>query len=172
MSAGQRPPIEIKWTPWRSQYIKRDETADTGCALCHAHQAGDDTRLLVLHRGTYCYVLMNLYPYNPGHLMTIPYEHTAAFETLSAPAAAELMHLAQLCTRVLTEAMRPQGFNLGMNLGRVGGAGIDEHLHLHVVPRWSGDTNFMPLLGGTKLVPEALDDTYAALRPLFERAAG
>lgn len=161
--------MEIKWTPWRSQYIKRDTTADTGCALCHAHQAGDDAQLLVLHRGEYCYVLMNLYPYNPGHLMTIPYEHTAAFGTLPGPAAAELMHLAQLCTQVLTEAMHPQGFNLGMNLGRVGGAGIDEHLHLHVVPRWGGDTNFMPLIGGVKLVPEAIDDTYAVLRPLFEQ---
>lgn len=163
--------MEIKWTPWRSQYIKRDDTADTGCALCHAHQAGDDARLLVLYRGEYCYVLMNLYPYNPGHLMTIPYEHTAAFDSLPGPASAELMQLAQLSTRILTEAMRPQGFNLGMNLGRVGGAGIDEHLHLHVVPRWSGDTNFMPLIGGVKLVPEAIDDTYAVLRPLFEQAA-
>ncbi len=162
--------IEIKWTPWRAEYIKRDAAPGSGCALCHAHQAGDDARLLVLHRGKHCYVLMNLYPYNPGHLMTIPYEHTADFGGLQGDVAAELMQQAKLCTRVLTEAMHPHGFNLGMNLGRVGGAGIHEHLHLHIVPRWNGDTNFMPLIGGTKLVPEALDDTYAVLRPLFEQA--
>ena len=163
--------MEIKWTPWRSQYIKRDEPADSDCALCHAHQAGDDARLLVLHRGEHAYVLMNLYPYNPGHLMVVPYEHTAGFDALLDPVAAELMLLAQRCTRVLTAAMHPQGFNLGMNLGRSGGAGIEEHLHFHVVPRWNGDTNFMPLIGGVKLVPEAIDDTYAALQPLFGQPA-
>jgi len=162
--------MEIKWTPWRSQYIKRDEAADTGCALCHAHQTGDDARLLVLHRGEHCYVLMNLYPYNPGHLMVVPYEHTAGFDALPPPVAAELMHLAQVCTRALMAAMRPGGFNLGMNLGRTGGAGIDEHIHLHVVPRWNGDTNFMPLIGGVKLLPEGIDDTYAALLPFFEQS--
>lgn len=162
--------MEIKWTPWRSAYIKRDASeADTGCPLCAAYQAGDDPRLLVLARGRQTYVLMNLYPYNPGHLMVVPYEHTAAFDMLTRETAAEMTHFAQRCTQVLAETLRPQGFNLGMNLGRVGGAGIDEHLHLHVVPRWSGDTNFMPLIGGTKLVPEALDDTYAALRPHFDR---
>ena len=161
--------MEIKWTPWRAEYIKRDGEAEpTACPLCHAHEAGDDPRLLVLARGADAFVMMNLYPYNPGHLMVVPYAHTAAFEGLPSASAAELIELAQQCTRVLADVMQPHGFNLGMNLGRVAGAGIDEHLHLHVVPRWNGDTNFMPLIGGVKLVPEAIDDTYAALRPAFD----
>jgi ATP adenylyltransferase len=114
---------------------------------------------------------MNLYPYNPGHLMVIPYEHTADFGGLPSEVASELVALGQRCTQVLATAMQPHGFNLGMNLGRVAGAGIAEHLHLHIVPRWNGDTNFMPLIGGVKLVPEALDDTYAALRPHFDALA-
>ncbi len=165
--------MEIKWTPWRATYIKGDATEqEPGCPLCSAHQAGDDARKLVLYRGRASFVLMNLFPYNPGHLMVVPYEHTADFQGLAAETAAEVMHLAQRCAEVLGEAMRPHGFNLGMNLGRVGGAGIDEHLHLHIVPRWNGDTNFMPLIGGVKLVPEAIDDTYAALKPLFDRQEG
>ncbi len=161
--------MEIKWTPWRAAYIKGDaKQEDTGCPLCNAVQAGDDAQKLVLYRGRHAYVLMNLFPYNPGHLMVVPYEHTADMAHLAPAASAELMHLAQLSIDVLRTEMQPHGFNLGMNLGRVGGAGIDEHLHLHVVPRWNGDTNFMPLIGGVKLVPEAIDDTYAALRPRFE----
>lgn len=160
--------MDIKWTPWRGKYIKGQTEDEPGCPLCVAYQAGDDARKLVLLRGEFCYVLMNLYPYNPGHLMVTPYAHTADFANLPAPAATELIQLGQRCTTVLQQAMRPHGFNLGMNLGRGAGAGIDEHLHLHVVPRWNGDTNFMPLIAGVKLIPEAIDDTYAALKPLFE----
>ena len=164
--------MEIKWTPWRAQYIKDDAgRKSAGCPLCNAHEAGDDTRLLVLHRGEHNFVLMNLYPYNPGHLMVVPYDHTADFGALPPATSAEMLRLAQRCTGVLMEAMQPHGFNIGMNLGRMGGAGIDEHLHLHVVPRWNGDTNFLPLIGGVKLVPEAIDDTYAVLRPLFDALA-
>ena len=161
--------MEIKWTPWRAGYIKRDEdSGDSGCPLCTAYQVGNDAERLVLRRGEHAYVLMNLYPYNPGHLMVVPYDHTADFEALPAHTAAEMIGLGQTCTRILTDAMRPHGFNLGMNLGRVAGAGLDEHLHLHVVPRWNGDTNFLPLIGGVKLIPEAIDDTYAALQPYFD----
>ena len=165
--------MEIKWTPWRSSYIKGDSAKeDQGCPLCSAHQAKDDAQRLVLYRGSHAYVLMNLYPYKPGHLMIVPYEHTAEFDTLRAETAAEIMRLGQISTRIVTETMQPHGFNLGMNLGRVAGAGIDEHLHLHVVPRWNGDTNFLPLIGGVKLVPEAIDDTYAALQPHFAQLNG
>ena len=161
--------MEIKWTPWRSKYIKRDKRAEKpACALCHAHQAGDDAQFLVLYRGRYMFVIMNLYPYNPGHLMVVPYAHTADFAGLAPEAGAELILLAQRSIGVLGDEMKPKGFNMGMNLGEAGGAGIAEHLHLHVVPRWNGDTNFMPLIGGVKLVPEAIDDTYAALRPRFD----
>ncbi len=160
--------MEIKWTPWRSAYVKRDDEPEAGCPLCNAHRAGDDTRMLVLARGSSAFVMMNLYPYNPGHLMVVPYEHTADFSGLDAAISAEILRLGQVCVRVLGDEMQPHGFNLGINLGRVAGAGIDAHLHLHVVPRWNGDTNFMPVIGGVKLVNEAIDDTYAALRPRFQ----
>jgi ATP adenylyltransferase len=164
--------MEIKWTPWRATYIKGEGGAEEpGCALCNAYRAEDDARKLVLYRGAHTFILMNLYPYNPGHLMVIPYEHTADFSDLPSEVASELIALGQRCTHVLTAAMQPHGFNLGMNMGRVAGAGIAEHLHLHIVPRWNGDTNYMPLIGGVKLVPEALDDTYAALRPQFDALA-
>lgn len=161
--------MEIKWTPWRGQYIKSSSSEeDDGCVLCVAHQANRDAEKLVLYRGEHAYVLMNLYPYNPGHLMVAPYEHTADFANLEPAVATEIMALGQRCTAVLQAEMQPHGFNLGMNLGRVSGAGVDQHLHLHIVPRWNGDTNFMPLIGGVKLIPEAIDDTYAALKPRFD----
>lgn len=162
--------IDLKWTPWRGTYIKGEtKPKDDRCILCTKHEETDDAENLVLYRGQSCYVLLNLYPYNPGHLMVAPYAHTADFSALSAEQAGELMALTQRCVSVLTEAMHPDGFNIGMNLGRVGGAGIDQHLHMHIVPRWNGDMNFMPVIGGTKLLPEAIDDTYAALKPLFGR---
>jgi ATP adenylyltransferase len=161
--------MEIKWTPWRGQYIKSSSSEHAeGCVLCVAYEADQDAEKLVLYRGQYAYVLMNLYPYNPGHLMVAPYAHTADFANLESVAAAEIMALGQRCTAVLQAEMQPHGFNLGMNLGRVSGAGVDQHLHLHIVPRWNGDTNFMPLIGGVKLIPEAIDDTYAALKPHFD----
>jgi len=161
--------MEIKWTPWRGQYIKSaDAEQEAGCVLCNAYQANDDAAKLVLYRGAHTFVLMNLYPYNPGHLMVIPYAHTADFAQLAPSIAAEMMAVGQQCAAVLQAEMQPHGFNLGMNLGRVSGAGVDQHLHLHVVPRWNGDTNFMPLIGGVKLIPEAMDDTYAALKPHFD----
>ncbi len=162
--------MEIKWTPWRGEYIKSSDAVEAGCVLCHVYQANNDREKLVLYRGAHVFVMMNLYPYNPGHLMVVPYEHTADFAQLAPPAAGELMALGQRCTAVLQAELSPHGFNLGMNLGRVSGAGVDQHLHLHVVPRWNGDTNFMPLIGGVKLIPEAIDDTYAALRPHFDRS--
>jgi ATP adenylyltransferase len=163
--------VEIKWTPWRRAYIKgEDRPGDDRCVLCVKPQEQDDPANLLLQRGRACYVLLNLYPYNPGHIMVVPYEHTSAFEALGAEVAAELMALTQRAVAILQGAMRPDGFNLGMNLGRVGGAGIDQHLHMHIVPRWNGDANFMPVIGGTKLIPEALDDTYAELAPRFAAA--
>jgi len=160
--------MEIKWTPWRRTYIKSSSDAETGCVLCNAYQANDDAAKLVLYRGKHAYVVMNLYPYNPGHLMVAPYEHIGDFTALDPQIAAEIMILGQRCVEVLGAEMSPDGFNLGLNLGRVSGAGVDQHLHLHVVPRWNGDTNFMPVIGGVKLIPEAIDDTYAALKPHFD----
>jgi ATP adenylyltransferase len=161
--------MEIKFTPWRMAYIKNsDAPADSECVLCAKGREAPAPSNLVLHRGATCYILMNLYPYNTGHLMVVPYDHTADLPGLPAATAAELFDLTRRSVDLLGRAMAPHGFNIGMNLGRTAGAGIDEHLHMHIVPRWNGDLNFMPVVGGTKLIPEALDQTYAALKPLFD----
>ncbi|MCG8347844.1 MAG: HIT domain-containing protein [Chloroflexales bacterium] len=164
--------MEVKFTPWRMNYIKGSvETKIEGCVLCTLHQAkpAQDKENLVLYRGKECYVVMNLYPYNTGHLMVVPYEHVADLPGMNGATAQELFELTRRCVALLGAEYQPQGFNLGMNLGRTAGAGIDEHLHMHIVPRWSGDTNYMPIIGGAKLIPEALEQTYARLRPRFEQ---
>ena len=160
--------MEIKFTPWRMAYIsKADTAAGDECVLCTRGSEAPAADNLVLFRGTSCYVLMNLYPYNTGHLMVVPYLHTANLDDLHIAVANELFDLTRKSVTAITSAMRPHGFNIGMNLGSTAGAGIDEHMHMHVVPRWNGDANFMPIIGGTKLIPETLDQTYAKLRPLF-----
>ena len=162
--------MEIKFTPWRMAYIKAaDASVDTGCVLCEKGRAAPDSENLVLHRGAGCYVIMNLYPYNTGHIMVTPYSHTADLPGLDPAIAVGLFDLTRRSVAVLGQALAPHGFNIGMNLGRTAGAGIDEHLHMHIVPRWNGDANFMPIVGGTKLIPEALEETYAKLRPLFDQ---
>ncbi len=166
--------MEIKFTPWRMTYIKSgDSTPFDGCVLCGLHQAmaTEDSNNLVLYRGQRCYVVMNLYPYNTAHLMVVPYDHTADLPGLDAATAQELFDLTRHCTRLIDQEYHPHGFNLGMNLGRTAGAGIDEHLHMHIVPRWNGDANFMPIVGGTKLIPEGLEQTYGRLRPHFVQLA-
>ncbi len=162
--------MEIKFTPWRMAYVTNaDAPAEAGCVLCARGQGLPEPSTLVLYRGARCYVLMNLYPYNTGHLMIVPYLHTADLPGLAAECAGELFDLARHSCAILAAELQPAGFNLGMNLGRTAGAAIDEHVHLHVVPRWPGDANFMAVVGGTKLVPEALEQTYARLRPHFDQ---
>ena len=162
--------MEIKFTPWRMAYINSGDTvANAECVLCAKGRESPDVSNLVLCHCANCYVLMNLYPYNTGHLMIVPYLHTADLPGLDPTIASELFDLTRRSVAILTEALAPHGFNIGMNLGRTAGAGIDEHMHMHIVPRWTGDANFMPIIGGTKLIPEALDQTYLKLRPLFDR---
>ena len=162
--------MEIKFTPWRMAYInKADTPTNDECVLCARGREAPATANLVLYRGTNCYVLMNLYPYNTGHLMVVPYHHTADLPGLDAQIAGELFDLTRKSVAAILIAIHPHGFNIGMNLGSTAGAGIDEHMHMHIVPRWNGDANFMPIVGGTKLIPEALDQTYAKLRPHFDR---
>lgn len=166
--------MEIKFTPWRMNYIKTtDAPPDAGCVLCTLHQAdpSHDGENLVLYRGRSCYVVLNRYPYNTGHLMVVPYAHTADLVGLEAACAQELFLLTRRSAAHLQTAYCPHGFNLGMNLGRTAGAGIDEHLHMHIVPRWNGDTNFLPLIGSTKLVPEELEQTWSRLHGLFQHDA-
>ena len=160
--------MEVKFTPWRMAYIQNDSGPKIeGCVLCGLGQLQPEAANLVLYHGTACYVVLNKFPYNTAHLMVVPYAHTADLPGLDAATATELFDLTRRAVAILGQEYQPHGFNTGMNLGRTAGAGIEAHLHMHIVPRWEGDANFMPIVGGTKLVPEALDQTWARLRPVF-----
>jgi ATP adenylyltransferase len=149
------------WAPWRLEYVAGADEHD-GCVFCQA-AAEEDEPGLVVHRGERAFVLLNRYPYASGHLMVAPYRHGPEFGELSSEEALEVHRLAAQGIGALAEAMRPQGFNLGWNLGRIAGAGVVDHVHLHVVPRWAGDTNFMPVLGDVKVIPEALQEARRKL---------
>ncbi|NCC32556.1 MAG: HIT domain-containing protein [Chloroflexia bacterium] len=162
--------METKFTPWRMNYIRRDTTpTQNSCVFCTIADAppDHDHEHLILYRGRHCFIVLNLYPYNTAHMMVIPYLHTANLAGLDVATAHELFELTQWSIAILEAEYQPHGFNLGMNLGSIAGAGIAEHLHMHIVPRWNGDTNFMPIVGTTKLIPEELDATYTRLRPHF-----
>ncbi|MGQ0792760.1 MAG: HIT family protein [Deltaproteobacteria bacterium] len=148
------------WAPWRIDYITGEKRS--GCVFCDKPKEGSDRGNLILFQGVAAFIIMNRYPYTNGHLMVVPYRHTSELSELDAAERLEIMNLAARCVQIL-ECIKPDGFNIGMNLGRVAGAGIDEHLHLHIVPRWSGDTNFMPVIADVKVMPEYLGDTYAKL---------
>ena len=159
--------MERLFSPWRSKYIEtfiHARTADGECILCTASaEKRDDERLIVL-RGTFCHVIMNLYPYNSGHLMIAPYRHVAALIDLTDDESSEIMSLLKRMTKALQKVSHPDGFNIGANIGRAAGAGIDQHVHFHIVPRWNGDTNFMPVLADTKLISEDMKETLRKLR--------
>ena len=146
------------WSPWRMSYMQSDK--NDGCAFCHELAQPDGAQNLILHRGQCAFVILNRFPYTSGHLMTVPYAHVATLEELEEPVRAEMMELAVMAMRVLRAVYHPHGFNLGVNIGDAGGAGIAEHVHMHIVPRWVGDTNFLSTLGETRVLPELLDDTY------------
>jgi ATP adenylyltransferase len=155
------------WTPWRMTYLQSAGPGPTAaCIFCDKIAAPDD-EALILHRGQHAFVLLNLYPYNNGHLLIAPYLHEASIEPLAAPALAEIMALSQHSLRVLRRAYQPQAFNLGFNIGAAAGAGIAGHVHLHIVPRWAGDTNFMAVVAQTRVIPEWLQQTYTRLKALW-----
>lgn len=158
--------MENLWAPWRMEYIKSDKTAGE-CIFCQKPKQDNDLQNLILYRGSTAYVIMNYYPYNNGHLMVVPYRHLSDFTELTSVERVEVMELVGDSIQVLRKDMGPQGFNFGANLGKIAGAGIAEHLHFHVVPRWGGDTNFMPVVGHTKVVSEALFDTCRRLQQIF-----
>lgn len=161
--------MERLWRPRRIGYVRNMENVrEVGCIFCTKPASGDDRASLILHRGDTAFILMNLYPYNTGHVMVSPFRHVGALEDLGEPEIRELMNLAVLALKAIKREMRPQAFNLGMNLGKAAGAGFDEHLHMHVVPRWEGDTNFMPVVGETKVMPESIEDNYERLRRSIE----
>lgn len=157
---------EALWAPWRMDYIR--QPSEDECFLCAAFADREDQSRLILHRGLYAAVVMNRYPYNNGHLMVAPYRHVADLDAQDAVERAETADLVAAAVRVLRRAVRPDGFNIGINLGRVAGAGLETHLHTHIVPRWNGDTNFMPVLGGIKVIPQALNELWLELKPLFQ----
>jgi ATP adenylyltransferase len=150
------------WAPWRLEYIQHADEQD-GCFLCAAAEGGDDEEQLVVHRGERAFAILNRFPYAAGHVMVAPGRHGVAFEELDDAEVVEVHRLAGEALEALRGAMRPDGFNLGWNLGRAAGAGVTDHVHLHVVPRWGRDTNFMPVLADVKVIPEHLQDTRRKL---------
>jgi ATP adenylyltransferase len=159
--------MEHLFAAWRMDYITTPKYE--GCIFCDFPRENCDDERYILHRGTKCFVILNLYPYNPGHLMVVPYRHTNMYESLSDDEHSDMNCLAARSIRVLKEVMAPEGFNMGMNLGKIAGAGMAEHLHLHVVPRWGGDNNFMAVVTDTRVVPEALNATYRKLKSSWEQ---
>jgi ATP adenylyltransferase len=157
--------MEQIWAPWRIQYIQMEKAK--GCILCDKPKENDDVPNYILHRGEKNFVILNSYPYNPGHLMVAPYRHVASPEELTGEELHEHYEIVRQSIEVLRRVFNPAGFNIGMNLGKVAGAGIDDHIHTHIVPRWQGDTNFMPVIADARVVPEALAEIYEKLKGEF-----
>lgn len=157
---------QVIWAPWRKGYVIRPDKDDS-CVFCRALESGRDRENLVLARREFNFVILNRFPYNNGHLMIVPNRHVADLSELGEKEAAEMMALSIEARKALGELMRPAGFNLGINIGAAAGAGIAAHLHLHLVPRWPGDTNFMPVTGAVKAIPDSLDALYGELQPLL-----
>jgi ATP adenylyltransferase len=151
--------VDQLWSPWRMAYIQKT-VKEEGCVFCNRPKVADGPGNLILSRGEHAFVILNRYPYTSGHLMVVPFAHQPSLERLDVPTRAELMELLSRAVEVLRAVYQPQGFNVGANIGEAAGAGIAEHVHLHVVPRWYGDTNFMSAVGETRVMPEALEDTY------------
>jgi ATP adenylyltransferase len=157
------------WAPWRLEYVKdASKDSEDECIFCAKPAAEDDAANLIVHRGQRCFVILNLFPYTNGHLMIAPYEHVASLAELDAETVGEMMALAQRALSVLDQEYEPHGYNVGFNQGRVAGAGVEHHIHMHVVPRWGGDTNFMPVLADTRVMPQTPAQTYEMLRGTFD----
>jgi ATP adenylyltransferase len=161
--------VERLWSPWRMEYIEAaKDTQPEGCVFCEVlEDRADPSERRVLYRDDLAWVTLAKYPYNPGHLLVLPVRHTGELEDLTPQENAAVSALLQRSVRALRDQAQPHGFNIGLNLGRIAGAGIPEHLHWHVVPRWSGDTNFMPVVGQTRVLPQLLEETFAKLAPRF-----
>jgi ATP adenylyltransferase len=159
--------MERIYAPWRYKYVSNPDSG--GCIFCKATSSDDDRKSGVLFRGKLAFVIMNMYPYNNGHIMVAPYKHTGNFGELSEEEMLEISTMLKKWQEVIRKAMKPDGFNIGMNLGRIAGAGFEDHLHYHLVPRWSGDTNFMPVIGETKVVPMSIDEGYDLLLKTYKQ---
>ena len=151
--------MDYLWTPWRYAYVSTAEKT-TACVFCDAVSAGDDKKALIVHRGQHCFIILNMFPYTPGHVMIVPYAHLDELRKLPPDAAKEMMELSQRMESILRELYHPDGINLGMNIGKAAGAGIAGHIHMHVLPRWVADANFVSVVGETRILPEALEETW------------
>jgi ATP adenylyltransferase len=158
--------MDYLWTPWRYQYIASLKNPSR-CVFCLETSGEYDERDFVVFRGRLSFVILNIFPYTTGHLLVAPYTHTADFQQSSPEESAEMLELVKRCQFALQQTYQPDGFNVGMNLGRCAGAGVEHHLHMHVVPRWIGDSNFMTIVGETRVLPESLETTFSKLRPHF-----
>ncbi len=154
------------WAPWRLAFIEQ-VSGDSGCIFCEKQALRQDGKTFILWRGRHAYVLMNIYPYTNGHLLIAPYRHIGAIEDLPETVLLDMLRLLQRSIKAIRKAYAPEGFNIGVNQGKVAGAGIEHHVHLHIVPRWSADTNFMPLLGETRVLPQHLKASYSRLKAVF-----
>lgn len=166
--------MERLYTPWRMKYVTSSrKDLEDGCVFCMAVEDSveNDRENYLVYRGGHTFTIMNIYPYNTGHLMILPNAHVSTLAEVSFKAQAEMISLTSYFTELLSRLMQPDGFNVGMNIGRAAGAGIDDHLHIHIVPRWNGDSNFMPVIGNTRVLPEELVDTYDKIRALLEKEA-
>ncbi len=157
----------ILWAPWRFKYIENVNNKDE-CIFCTKPKEEPSVNNLVLYKSKHSFIILNLFPYNTGHLMVAPYKHTSKVYDLTQEEWIDIINLLNLSVRIVEDVYKPQAFNIGLNIGRVAGAGIEEHLHIHIVPRWAGDTNFMPVISNTKVIPESLEDTYNKLKKRLE----
>ena len=155
--------MDYLWTPWRYAYVTGGEKT-SGCIFCDAPKAGNDEKVGIIYRGTHCYVILNTYPYTPGHVMIVPYAHLDELQKLPQDAAQEMMGLSQKMEGVLRLLYKPDGVNLGMNIGKAAGAGVAGHIHMHVLPRWVADANFVSVIGETRMLPETLDVTFKRMK--------
>lgn len=153
------------WAPWRIEYVQMEKAE--GCILCDKPRQNSDAQNYILYRGDKNFIIMNTYPYNPGHLMIAPYRHIASLEELTDEEHHQHFEIVSRSIKILRQVFNPDGFNIGINIGKVAGAGIDEHFHTHIVPRWQGDTSFMPVLSEARVIPEALAETYKKLKDKF-----
>jgi ATP adenylyltransferase len=174
--------MEHLWSPWRMAYLRGDDSpaatdrlpatgmlSSPGCIFCDKPRESRDRENLIVHRAERAFVILNLYPYNNGHLMVVPYQHVPSFEQLDEPALAEVMRLLNQGVAALRKVYNPQAFNLGANIGQAAGAGIADHVHMHIVPRWAGDTNYMATVAGTRVIPEDLQETYRQVQAAWPR---
>lgn len=159
--------MTVLWAPWRMEYILSDEKGGP-CIFCPGEGRGQDAERLILYVDSLSMVMMNKYPYNNGHLLVAPVRHVSELEFLSKEEMLDLLDLVRKSIAVLKKVMTPEGFNVGLNLGRAAGAGVEEHMHFHIVPRWNGDTNYMTVVGAVRVIPEHIQETYGKLLPLFQ----